>query len=173
VLPNFARNLVQAGQYTTRGVRDSRGNMTIAPEQMSNSDVVMKGLGWTPTQVTAQRDYNYAQYRMQTATDAYKARMADRIAKTLALMSRTQDQATRAELMKQVRKAYDDVAAFNAELAPENRVGITSTMIRNRVQKEMMGSAAGFGKERKQARGASSDLRELYGVGAKPTEGEE
>lgn len=173
IAPNFARNLIQAGQYTTRGVRNNRGQMVMAPEQMEASDVVLKGLGWTPTQITAQRDYNYAQYRMQTATDAYKARMADRIAKTLALMSRTQDADTRAELNQQIRKAYADIAEFNESVPAENRVGVTNTMVRNRVQKELMGSAAGFGRERGQARGASADLRELYGVGQRPTEGGE
>lgn len=175
VSPNFVRNLVQAGQYTTRGVRDSRGKMTIAPEQMSNTDVTLKALGWTPTQVTNTRDYAYAQRRMETSTDAYKARMADRIAKTLALMSRTQDQATRAQLMGQIKETYADIEKFNASLAPENRVAVTPGMIRSRIQKEMMGTEAGYGRERRQARGAASNLRELYGVGQKKpaTEGAE
>lgn len=162
--PTSIRNPIQAAQFATQGVRDSRGRVVMTPEQISNSDIVLKGLGWTPAQVTAMRDYSYAQYRMQTASDAYKARMADQIARTLALISRTQDERTRAELTKQLRETYAEVAAFNASVPAENQVGITNAMIRNRLQRELMGREGDFGRERRQARGASAEMREVYGV---------
>jgi hypothetical protein len=161
-LPNFLKNPITAYGWNQDGVRDSKGRMAINADEIGAGEVAAKSMGFQPTQVTNVRDYEYAQYRMQTKNDQLKADYASRIAKAIARGEKHPDQA--AEAQAELAEINQELEEHNAGAEPEDQIILGRTAIKNRIQREMGGVGETWGKERKQARGASAKMRDTFGL---------
>ena len=127
----------------------------------------MKGLVFQPSIVTDVRDYNYAQYRQETAADGLKRRFTARIARTLVEMERAGeagDTKKLEELESELTGIYDELAEHNESAPPEQQIQLGRRAIANRMMREREGVMARWGKERRAARGAAEELRGVFGL---------
>jgi N12 class adenine-specific DNA methylase len=161
-LPNFLKNPITAYGWSQGGVRDSAGRMSIGADQIGAGEVASKALGFQPTQITNVRDYEYAQRRMETANDKLKADYVARIAKAIATAEKHPDKA--AEAQAELAEINQELEERNANATPENQILLGRTAIKNRIQREMGGVGETWGHERKQARGASEQMRKAFGL---------
>jgi N12 class adenine-specific DNA methylase len=161
-LPNFLKNPITAYGWSQDGVRDSAGRMSLGADQIGAGEVASKALGFQPTQITNVRDYEYAQRRMETANDKLKADYVARIAKAIATAEKHPDKA--AEAQAELAEINQELEERNANATPENQILLGRTAIKNRIQREMGGVGETWGHERKQARGASEQMRKAFGL---------
>lgn len=161
-LPNFLKNPVTAYGWSQNGVRDGKGRLIMDEADVGGEEMALKSLGFQPSKITDIRDYNYAQYRMETGVDALKRSYANKIAKLYARMEKHPEKA--AELNEELSEVLDEMEAYNATASDEARVIITPQTMRERMRREMGGAASDWGRERKQARGAAEQLREVFGL---------
>ncbi|WP_288073986.1 PLxRFG domain-containing protein [Pseudomonas sp.] len=160
--PNFMKNMLVAGSWRLDGVRDKQGNLILTPDELRNTDIGMKAIGFQPSIVTDVRDYEYAQRRQETAVDGLKRSYTNKIAKLIGQMERTEDEAKLKELDARLGEVYDDIAEHNATAKPEEIIQISPRAIRNRVARELDGVKATWGRERKAARGAADEMRAVF-----------
>lgn len=161
-LPNFLKNPVTAYGWSQNGIRDGVGRMSIGAEDVTAGDLGAKVLGFQPPHVTNTRDYEYAQRRMETGNDLLKRQYLSRIAKTIARAEKHPDEAAEAEAEREA--IHQELAAYNDKAAPEDRIILTRSAVQNRIRQEMGGVQETWGRERKQARGASQEMREAFGL---------
>ncbi len=161
-LPNFLKNPITAYGWSQNGVRDGAGRLSIQPEEIGAGEIVSKSLGFQPPQVSNVRDYEYAQRRMETGNDLLKRQYLDRIARTIAQQEKHPDKAIEAQAKRD--EIQQELAEHNATAAPENQIRLTRTALKNRIQREMGGVEQTWGRERKQARGASEEMRKAFGL---------
>jgi N12 class adenine-specific DNA methylase/GGDEF domain-containing protein len=162
--PNALKHWLVAGGWAADGVRDKYGNRILNPQDLSDADIMMKALGFQPSIVTDVRDYEYAQRRQETAVDAMKRRYLNQIARTIAGIETAEDPDTVRELEAKLAEIYAEIEAHNAEASEEQIIQIGQRALRNRFEREMGGVQSTWGRERKQARGAAQDLREVFGL---------
>lgn len=162
-LPNFLKNPVTAYGWNVNGVRDGVGRLILDSADVGTSETALKSLGFQPSKITDIRDYEYAQRRMETANDQYKRDLTSRLVRSIVKAEKHPDQA--AEAMEEQDKVLAEIEAHNAKAkGPEDMIVITRRSLKGRVQQEMEGVQSTWGKERKQARGASENLREVFGL---------
>lgn len=162
-LPNFLKNPVTAYGWTQGGVRDGAGRLLLDEADVGAEEVSMKSMGFQPSRITDVRDYEYAQRRMETANDALKRDYISRLAKTIATAEKHPEKA--AEAMEKQAEIIAEIEEHNAKArGPEELIVITKQAMKERVRREMGGVQETWGRERKQARGASEDLREVFGL---------
>ena len=163
-LPNFLKNPVTAYGWTQNGVRDGAGRLILDESEVGSGEVGMKSLGFQPSRITDIREYTYAQRRMETANDELKRDYASRLAKAIVKMEKYPEKA--AEAQKEYAELIAELQAHNARYAgrPEYQIFITRESLQQRIKREMGGAKQTWGRERKQARGAAADLREVFGL---------
>jgi len=124
----------------------------------------MKSLGFQPSRITDIREYTYAQRRMETANDELKRDYASRLAKAIVKAEKYPDKAE--EAMEEYDALLQELEDHNARFAdrPEYQINITRQTLNQRIKREMGGAKQAWGRERKQARGAAADLREVFGL---------
>ncbi len=165
--PNFLKHWLVAGGWATGGVRDKKGDLILPADRLETGDLVMKGLGFQPSIVTDVRDYNYAQYRQETAVDGLKRRFTARIARTLVEMERAGEAGDTKKLEAleaELAGIYDELAEHNESAPPEHQIQLGRRAIANRMMREREGVMARWGKERRAARGAAEELRGVFGL---------
>ena len=162
--PNFIKHWLVAGGWAFDGVRDKRGNLILTKDELTGTDVAMKALGFQPSIVTDVRDYEYAQRRAETAVDGLKRSYTSKIARAIAAMDGETDKAKLRELDQRITEIYADIDDHNAKAQPEQVIRIDQRALRNRIQRELDGVKSTWGRERKQARGAASELRGVFGL---------
>lgn len=163
-LPNFLKNPVTAYGWSQNGVRDGAGRLIMDEAEVGPAEVGMKSMGFQPSRITDIRDYEYAQRRMETANDQLKRDYASKLAKAIAKAEKHPDKAE--EAMEEYDALLQELEDHNARFAdrPEYQIKITRQTLKQRIEREMGGVQQTWGRERKQARGASSDLREVFGL---------
>ena len=72
----------------------------------------------------------------------------------LGAMTRNRDDSKAGKLQADVQAIYKEIADHNASAAPADRIVISRQTIKTQMQRELGGAPAGFGRERKQARGS-------------------
>lgn len=162
MLPNFLKNPVTALSWKSNGVRDNAGRMLIDPEEVKPGSLVAKSLGAQPRQVTDLRDYEYSQYRMQTANDRLKRDYVSSIAKEFAQIYKHPER--EAQHRAEIEKLKEEVRQFNVDKPLSERIVLGREAIQNRIRQEVGGIGVTWGKERKQARGESANMREAFGL---------
>ncbi|MNL14457.1 hypothetical protein D3C87_1353940 [compost metagenome] len=162
-LPNFVENARKAANWSTDGVRTQAGRMVLPADQVKPSSVVMKAIGVQPAQVSDVYAYQEAQRRAQSSNDELKRQLMGDYVRALGAMSRNRDDSKSAKLQADVQSIIKEVAEHNATAAPAERIILSRQSIKTQLQRELGGAPAGFGKERKQARGAAASLREVFG----------
>lgn len=162
--PNFIKHWIVAGGWAVDGVRDKQGSRILRPQDLSDSDIGMKALGFQPSIISDIRDYEYAQRRQETAVDALKRRYTSQLAKALAAMETESDPEELAKLEERVAEVYADLDAHNETASEEQQIVIGKRALDNRIQREAEGIKSTWGKERKNARGAAEDLRGVFGL---------
>jgi hypothetical protein len=166
--PNFIKNLLVAYNWTRDGVRDKYGNRIVTPEQVTSGDAIKKGLGFGSQNISDIRDYEYAQRRLETAVDAKKREYTSRIVKAMWRMENAATDEERQKYQGEMTQVYDEISAHNTKALedgkPERFIKITGRTIAQRMKRERGGVAVTWGKERKQARGASDAMREDFGL---------
>ena len=162
--PNFIKHWIVAGGWAVDGVRDKQGSRILRPQDLSDSDIGMKALGFQPSIISDIRDYEYAQRRQETAVDALKRRYTNQLAKALAAMETESDPKELAKLEERVAEVYADLDAHNETASEEQQIVIGKRALDNRIQREAEGIKSTWGKERKNARGAAEDLRGVFGL---------
>lgn len=162
MLPNFLKNPVTALSWKSNGVRDNAGRMLIDPEDVKPGSLVAKSLGAQPRQVTDLRDYEYSQYRMQTANDRLKRDYVSAIAKEFAQIYKHPER--EAQHRAEIEKLKEEVRQFNVDKPLSERIVLGREAIQNRIRQEVGGIGVTWGKERKQARGESANMREAFGL---------
>lgn len=162
-VPNVLKNPITAYGWSESGVRDGAGRLIMDSEEVSKGSIASKVMGAQPSQITDIRDYEYAQRRMETANDQLKRSYATQIAKLIARMEKYPEK--RAEAQADLDEVLAEVQEHNAKArGPEQMILINRNTIKERLQREMGGVKQTWGKERKQARDASSGLREAFGL---------
>ena len=163
-LPNFLKNPVTAYGWTQNGVRDGAGRLILDESEVGSGEVGMKSLGFQPSRITDIREYTYAQRRMETANDELKRDYASRLAKAIVKAEKYPDKAE--EAMEEYDALLQELEDHNARFAdrPEYQINITRQTLNQRIKREMGGAKQTWGRERKQARGAAADLREVFGL---------
>lgn len=162
-LPNFLKNPLQAYGWTQAGVRDGSGRLIMDERDVGAEEVTMKSLGFQPSRITDIREYEYAQRRLETANDALKRDYLSKLAKAIAKAEKYPDQA--AEAMAKHDELLNEIDEHNAKArGPEEMIIITRGSLKQRLARELGGVEETWGKERKQARGASQGLREVFGL---------
>lgn len=163
-LPNFIENARKARNWATDGVRTAAGRMVLPEDQVNTSSVVMKAVGIQPSQVSDVYAYNEAQRRSQASLDTLKRRYLSDYVRALGAIKRNTDPEKAPQLQAEAQKIIKDVSELNKTLAPHQRITLGREAIKNQILNEMKGAPAGFGRERKQARGEAAALREVFGV---------
>lgn len=162
--PNFIKHWLTAGGWAMDGVRDKRGNLILTKDQLKNSDLAMKALGFQPSIVTDVRDYEYAQRRAETAIDGLKRSYTAKIARTMAQMESEKDPAKLKELDTKLTKIYEDIDKHNESARDDQIIKLSNRAIKQRLIRELDGVKSTWGKERKQSRGSAQDLRGTFGL---------
>lgn len=162
--PNFIENARKAANWSTDGVRTQAGRMVLPAEQVKPSSVAMKAIGVQPSQISDVYAYQEAQRRSQSANDELKRQLTSDFVRAMGALNRNTDPSKTARLQAAVQDVIADIAEHNEGAAPDQRIVITRQSIRTQLQREMMGTQAGFGRERKAARGSAAELREVFGV---------
>lgn len=165
--PNFMKHWLVSGSWALQGVRDKRGNRILTPQELSRGDLAMKALGFQPSIVTDVRDYEYAQYRQETAVDALKRSYANKLAKAFVQLENEPDQAKAKEIDARIMEIYADIDEHNATASPEQIIKIDQRGLRSKIMREREGVKATWGKERKAARGSAEELRGVFGLSPK------
>lgn len=173
--PNFIKHWLVAGGWAVDGVRDKSGQRIMGADQLSKTDIAMKTMGFQPSIITDVRDYEYAQRRQETATDALKRKYASQIARTLVGMERAEEAGDRKKVDKlnaELDETYAKLDEHNATAKPEAQIKIDMRSVRQRMQRERDGVMTTWGRERKSAREGAEGLRDLFGLSGKQGEDE-
>lgn len=165
-LPNFLKNPITAYGWGQNGVRDGAGRLSIKADEIGGGEMLSKSLGFQPPQVTNVRDYEYAQRRMETANDLLKRSYLDKIARSVARAEKHPDQA--AEAQAELAEINQKLKEHNDQAAPEQQIILGRSALKNRISREMGGVEQTWGRERKQARGASDAMRDAFGLSKTP-----
>lgn len=162
-LPNFLKNPLNAYGWNQNGVRDGAGRLIMDASDVGAEEMTMKSLGFQPSKITDIRDYEYAQRRLETANDALKRDYLSKLAKAIALAEKNPDKT--AEAMERHDELMAEIDEHNAKASgPEEMIIITRGSLKQRIARELGGVQETWGKERKQSRGASQGLREVFGL---------
>lgn len=162
--PNFIKHWLTAGGWAMDGVRDKRGNVILTKDQLKNSDLAMKALGFQPSVVTDIRDYEYAQRRAETAIDGLKRSYVAKIARTMAQMESEKDPGKLKDLDTKLTKIYEDIDKHNQSARDDQIIKLSNRAIKQRLTRELDGVKSTWGKERKAARGSANDLRGVFNL---------
>jgi hypothetical protein len=168
--PNFAKNWITAAGWAVDGVRDSKGNRILRPDQLSGTDIAMKAMGFTPSKVTDVKDYTYAEKRAESATNGLRSEFANRIAKAIVASEQAKDEAGHREADKQMADVMADIQAHNEKAIkahdPESIIetGALRGSVKAKIRQEREGVAGMWGREKKHSRGAAQERRELFGL---------
>ena len=162
--PNFMKHWLVAGGWAFDGVRDKRGNVILTKDELSSMDIALKSQGFQPSIVTDVRDYEYAQRRAETAVDGLKRSYTAKLARTMAAMEGEKDEAKLRKLDQRITEIYTEIDKHNQKASPEQIIKIGNKALQNRIMREIDGVKSTWGRERKNARGAASDLRGVFGL---------
>jgi len=164
-LPNFVKNPVQAVTWASQGVRDGAGRRILTPEQVRPNYVLKKSFGFQPSAVTSVRDYEYAQYRAETAIYKKKTRILNSLAKTIVQMEQSQDPDLKLELQSDIEEIFIEIEAHNQKQKSESRIiTISDRALDNRIRREMEGVQSTYGRERTGARSEAEQMRRGFGI---------
>lgn len=169
LLPLAFRNVANAYLMTEEGYRQSSGRVLVAPENLSEGDILRKAVGFQPTSVARASELMQAEDALKTAVQDRKEYYTEqlvalRVGATLA--SRRGDEARYRFLMEDYRDLLKKAREEDMrEKNPENWLRIRGSDISKRVQQDLAGrsSKQAIGKASKIAiRGPAKDLRDLY-----------
>jgi len=148
MLPSFASNPVKAYGWAADGVK-SRDRVAIPKEEITNLDVALKALGFTPVSITRRREKQWAKTRAQRSITGLQGRYYTRLARAVASGNRNEVEVIRSELM-----------AYNADRPIHERVIINPGYLKRLVRQEVLG----YGARRisKKARGRAAELDVIY-----------
>lgn len=149
-LPSFAKNWVQAGVWSADGVK-SGGAVRIPKEELSDLDVVMKFVGFTPTSVTRKREREWSVVRANTALSTMTSRYYKQLARAVVNGDR--------EKLVSLRQ---NIAEYNAGRGLHDQIVIYPPSLKKAVRAEAMGYDARLGKGPRKTRARAADLREAY-----------
>lgn len=168
--PNFAKNWITAAGWAMDGVRDSKGNRILKPEDLSGTDLAMKAAGFTPSKVTDVKDYTYAEKRAEGAVDGLRREFGNRIAHAMVASEQAKDEAGRQEADKEMADVMAEIQAHNEKAIKDNRPeaiidpGKMRGSIKAKIKQEREGVAGMWGREKKHSRGAAQERRDLFGL---------
>ncbi|KDR25969.1 PLxRFG domain-containing protein [Caballeronia zhejiangensis] len=169
--PNFMKNWITAGGWAVDGVRDSKGNRILNPEDLSNTDLAMKAMGFTPSKVTDIKDYTYAQKRAAASVDGLRRDFNDKLARIMVQMEKAKTDEERAKLDAEMGQIFADIDAHNqkADAAgkPGDIIKIERGALRRKIDTERNGAAGMWGRESKKQRGEAEERRALFGLAPK------
>ena len=164
-MPNFIKNPMQAYSWGRDGVRDGSGRMILLPEQVTPGMIAKKSIGFQPAAITSVRDYEYAQYRAETAIYQKKTRYLNSLAKAIAQAEMTKDPEQKLELEKQIENIFMEIEEHNQKAESESRlIQISDRALNNRIMREMEGVQSTYGRERTAARSEAEKMREVFGI---------
>jgi N12 class adenine-specific DNA methylase len=165
ISPAFLRNPIDAYLWSTDGVRTKKGAKVIDSSSVSDVDVAMKFFGFTPADISRERDYVFSKTRASSAVDDLRSRYYGQIAKALAERKRRKhegDVQGADEMSQQIQAIVAEIKHYNETVPLHEKIIINDATIKRRVFEELSGADAKPVK--KQARKRDKELREIYGI---------
>jgi len=165
VAPAFIRNPIQAYLWSEEGVKSaSTGDTIIPPENLTETDIGMKMLGFTSSSISGERSRIYAEKRASKAVDELRSDYYDRLARAYAgriRASRSKDTELMAKYADEIRAITAEKNAHNLDAPAHKKIIIREQTLTQRIQEEIKGAEAN--KPRKQARGEAEELKKVWG----------
>ena len=165
VAPAFIRNPIQAYLWSEEGVKSaSTGDTIIPPENLTETDIGMKMLGFTSSSISGERSRIYAEKRASKAVDELRSDYYDRLARAYAgriRASRSKDNELMAKYADEIRAITAEKNAHNLDAPAHKKIIIREQTLTQRIHEELKGAEAN--KPRKQARGEAEELKKVWG----------
>jgi hypothetical protein len=164
-MPNFVKNPMTAMSWANDGIRDGQGRRLLLPEQVTPGMVAKKMIGFQDSAVTSIRDYEYAQYRAETAIYKKKTRFLNDLARNIVQAETTVDPELRLELDNKIEQIVMEIKEHNDSVEdPSRLIQIGDQALNNRIMREMEGVQSTYGRERTGARSQAERMREAFGI---------
>ena len=157
-----AQNLIEAANWYENGVRTQRGGQVLPANKMKkerfsledfpSDSIFMKGIGFTPTEVSQAREKQYTKSQLTTGANAARASFAERASE--AIIDKDQ---------QKLERALNDLAEYNTGANPEDIITPESfrNSLKRKIQEKLLGRDI-INKTPHQARGTAQDIDRLY-----------
>lgn len=164
-MPNFVENARRAYEWTDKGVLTRAQRKVLNPEDVDLSSVILKSLGFQPTQISDIYAGQEAERRSQSAISELRSQLTGDLARAMAASARNTDASKAEKLEADIAQAYQAIMDHNATAKrPEDVINVTRSSINTLLRRELGGVPAGFGREKRAARGTAAARREAYGL---------
>lgn len=165
ILPNALSIVAQSYAWATNGVVSRKtGDKIIDASDLTNNDIALKVLGFTSSNISAERRRIYATQRASRAVDALRSDYYDRLARAYAGRNRALQDGNRA-LADQYQADISSIQAervqYNMTVPTYKQIILHEPSLMKRVQEEMVGARANL--PRKQARERAAEINEAFG----------
>jgi 23S rRNA C2498 (ribose-2'-O)-methylase RlmM len=101
-------------QWNEDGVKTAKGNKVVPESEVTNSDVVLKAMGFRPSNIAERQDVRYAAQLQKTAGQTAKSRLAQKYARLVyekrKLTAEGKDTSSVTQAMKEARKEVVSLA---------------------------------------------------------------
>jgi len=162
-MPNFVENARRSYEWHTKGVLTRAQRKMLNPEDVETSSIILKSIGFQPTQISELYAGQAAERRSQNAISQLRSNLKGNLVRALAAEMRNSDPEKVAELGHDVDKAFQAIIDHNESITrPEDEIKVTNSSIRQMMQRELGGVPAAFGREKKAARGTAQARRRAY-----------
>jgi hypothetical protein len=149
--PVFAKNIIKAVTYQSKGLVTRRGKMLLSSDEISTGESVMQGIGFSSMHISGARDFEetmrYAQEARKSVVSGFNEKMARAIA--------SGDQSG-------VQDIIDDITHHNSSCSPELRYNYKQNLPAIKARYAEMTQENGMKRTPKSMRSTYQRLKPLY-----------
>ena len=168
VAPLGWRNILyEPYQMATKGVQTASGRTIVPKEEVGLSDLIIKGIGFTPTRIAKERELTrvkkYITTRDKSLREFYTTKLVDNLA--MAYYARESGELSKAKkYLQKYKDLMKEIATDNKDRPMEEKIIIQPSTIRNRFYVEIRGinSNASLRYTPKLDRKKSIEARKLF-----------
>lgn len=166
-LPQALKNIYQAYLWNNEGVRTKHGVELLQPshindydpENFSTAEALLKGVGFTASDISRVRERVFAQSRLERSVQPHQSAFYKRLAHAIIDAGRTTDKAA---ARQDIQEIWQEIREFNDGAPPEERVIIDPNYLRRLIRRLRLGAAEVPPEFAKKARRRAREIAEVY-----------
>ena len=164
-LPQFIANPIKALEWQENGVYTRRGTKLLNKEDVTPAIVAKKMIGLNDQRISNIRDSEYAVRRAENALNKKRSRYYAALARAMATSATSTNGETLQEAEDKIQEIFNEIEEINARAETEDElIIINESVLNRRIERELLGVEAGFGRGRTTTRGKAERIREAMGV---------